>query len=319
MANSSSADLEIEVDLSPMIRVYKNGTVERLVGTQTVPALLSDPETTVQSKDVPYSLDPYLQARIYIPKETKPGQKLPLLVYYHGGGFVIETAFSPMYHNHLNILVAEANVVAVSVDYRRAPESPLPIPYEDCWAALKWAGSHAGGSGPEQWLNDHADFGSVFLAGDSAGANIVHHVAMRFGQEEIKGIPQLKGSVMVHPYFAGKEPVGNESVLMADVGEKLWKLVYPTTRSGLDDPYINPAFDPKLSELGCSKVMIMVAEKDFLKDRGNYYYKLLKESEWKGEVEIVETDDEGHVFHLKDNCCGNALDMRKKICSFINN
>ncbi|CAN1773296.1 60S ribosomal protein L18a [Linum perenne] len=182
------------------------------MGTETVPASLSDPKTTVQSKDVPYCLDPNLQARLYLPKQVEPGQKLPLLVYYHGGGFVIETAFSPTYHNHLNILVAEANVIAVSVDYRRAPECPIPIPYEDCWAALKWAGSHAGGSGPEEWLNEHADFGSVFLAGDSAGANIVHHVAMRFGQEEIEGIPQLGGLVMIHPYFAGNEPVGKEEL-----------------------------------------------------------------------------------------------------------
>ncbi|CAN0838116.1 Tuliposide A-converting enzyme 1, chloroplastic [Linum grandiflorum] len=122
---------------------------------------------------------------------------------------------------------------------------------------------------------------------------------------------------MMHPYFGGKEPVGNEPVIVAKWREKLWKLVYPTMTNGLDDPYINPASD-QLSELGCSKVMIMVAGKDFLKDRGDYYYQLLKESEWKGEVEIVETDGEGHVFHLKDNACGNAVNMRKKICSFIN-
>ncbi|CAN1133506.1 Probable carboxylesterase 7 [Linum perenne] len=320
MANSSSTDLEIAVDLAPMVRVYKNGVVERFMGTETVSASLSDPKTTVQSKDVPYSLDPNLQARLYLPKQVEPGQKLPLLVYYHGGGFVIETAFSPTYHNHLNILVAEANVIAVSVDYRRAPECPIPIPYEDCWAALKWVGSHAGGSGPEEWLNEHADFGSVFLAGDSAGANIVHHVAMRFGQEEIEGIPRLGGLVMIHPYFAGNEPVGNEPVLRASRGEMLWKLLaHPSSTSGLDDPYINPAFDPKLAGLGCSKVLVMVAEKDFLRDRGNYYYELLKGSGWKGEVEIVETNGEEHVFHLKDNDCANAVNMRKKICSFINN
>ncbi|CAN1278502.1 Probable carboxylesterase 7 [Linum perenne] len=298
---------EIAHDYSPFLRIYKTGRVERLLGTDVVPATL-DPDTNVRSKDVVFSPDQNLTSRIYIPEgQVEPGQKLPLLVYYHGGGFVIETAFSPTYHNHLNILVAEANVIAVSVDYRRAPECPIPIPYEDCWAALKWAGSHAGGSGPEEWLNEHADFGSVFLAGDSAGANIVHHVAMRFGQEEIEGIPQLGGLVMIHPYFAGNEPVGNEPVSRA------------SSTSGLDDPYINPAFDPKLAGLGCSKVLVMVAEKDFLRDRGNYYYELLKGSGWKGEVEIVETNGEDHVFHLKDNDCANAVNLRKKICSFINN
>ncbi|CAN0841256.1 Probable carboxylesterase 12 [Linum grandiflorum] len=123
MANSSSTHLETEIDL-PLVRVYKNGTVERFKGTQTVPPSLSDSKTTVQSKDVLYYLDQNLQARLYLPKETKPDQKLPLLVYCHGGGFVLETAFSPTYHNYLNILVSEANVVAVSVDYRRARKIP---------------------------------------------------------------------------------------------------------------------------------------------------------------------------------------------------
>ncbi|CDP16411.1 unnamed protein product [Coffea canephora] len=57
--------------------------------------------------------------------------KLPLLVYLHGGGFFIKFAFSPTYHAHLNVVVAEAGVVAVSINYRFAPEHPLPIAYED--------------------------------------------------------------------------------------------------------------------------------------------------------------------------------------------
>ncbi|KAK9138033.1 hypothetical protein Sjap_008627 [Stephania japonica] len=64
------------------------------------------------------------------------------------------------YHLHLY-------VVAVSVDYRLAPEHPLPIAYHDSWAALQWARSHSTGRGPgpEPWLNDHVDFDRVNLAG----------------------------------------------------------------------------------------------------------------------------------------------------------
>ncbi|KAK4849892.1 hypothetical protein QYF36_001844 [Acer negundo] len=87
-----------------------------------------------------------------------------------------------MYHNYGNALVAEANVIAVSVNYMKAPEHPIPAAYEDSWAALKWVASHSsnnsGGGGPESWLNHHADFVRVFLAGDIAGANITHNIAM---------------------------------------------------------------------------------------------------------------------------------------------
>ncbi|KAG6383200.1 hypothetical protein SASPL_157055 [Salvia splendens] len=120
------------------------------------------------------SLDP---ARIYLPPNADPTKKLPLLVYYHGGGFIVESAFPPLYHKHLNRLVTQANVVAVSVNYRLAPEFPLPIAFEDSWRALKWIAE-----GEEEWINEFADLKSVYLGGDSAGGNIAHNIAMRVGE-----------------------------------------------------------------------------------------------------------------------------------------
>ncbi|KAL6211680.1 hypothetical protein ACLB2K_016903 [Fragaria x ananassa] len=110
---------ELAQDLSPL-KVYKDGRVERLLGTARVPASIH-PETGVQSKDVVISTSPPISARLYIPKSSassESSQKLPVLVYFHGDGFCIESSFSPTYHNYLNSFVSEANVVAVSVDYR---------------------------------------------------------------------------------------------------------------------------------------------------------------------------------------------------------
>ena len=59
--------------------------------------------------------------------------------------------------------MAEANVVVVSVEYRRAPKHPIPIAYDDSWAALKWVTSHTDGKGPDEWLKNHADLESVFF------------------------------------------------------------------------------------------------------------------------------------------------------------
>ncbi|CAN1278495.1 Probable carboxylesterase 13 [Linum perenne] len=299
---------EIAHDYSPFLRIYKTGRVERLLGTDVVPATL-DPDTNVRSKDVVFSPDQNLTSRIYIPEGLDPNQKLPLIVYFHGGGFCIETPFTHKYHRSVNLLASQVKAIAVSVDYRLAPEHPLPIGYDDSWSCLEWIASHSNGAGPEPWLNSHADFSRVYFAGDSAGANIAHQMAIRNIAGKVFDEMSV-GIVLIHPYFWGRTVEG------------IWYFACPTT-SGCDDPYINPyinpAFDPKLAGLGCSKVLVMVAEKDFLRDRGNYYYELLKGSGWKGEVEIVETNGEDHVFHLKDNDCANAVNLRKKICSFINN
>lgn len=142
MASSMDQD-QIEHDFPPFIRIYKDGRVERLLGTATVPPSDEDPLTGVGSKDVVISPGTNVSARLYLPKLVDPRRKLPVVVYYHGGGFCIETAFSPTYHIFLNKLVAEANVIAVSVDYRRVPEHPLPAAYDDSWVALQWVVSHA--------------------------------------------------------------------------------------------------------------------------------------------------------------------------------
>lgn len=73
--------------------------------------------------------------------------KLPLLVYLHGGGFLIESTFSPTYQVHLNAVVAKAGVVAISINYWLTPKHPLPTPCEDSSIAVKWVGLHSNGPG----------------------------------------------------------------------------------------------------------------------------------------------------------------------------
>ncbi|KAG6408377.1 hypothetical protein SASPL_131387 [Salvia splendens] len=109
----------------PSIAVDKDGQIQRLYSQDVVPPSL-DPATGVQSKDVEIAPGINLSARIYLPPNTNPTIKLPLLFYYHSGCFIIGSAFSPCYHNHLNHLVAQANVVAVSLNYRLAPRIPDP-------------------------------------------------------------------------------------------------------------------------------------------------------------------------------------------------
>ncbi|KAJ6365023.1 hypothetical protein OIU76_029908 [Salix suchowensis] len=167
------------------------------------------------------------------------------------------SAFDAPYHLLCSKIAADANVIVVSVEYGLFPARPLPACYEDSWKALQWVASHADGGGSEPWLNDHTDFGEVFVGGDSAGDN-----------------------------------------------------------RGLDDPRMNPGLE-ELAMLGCERVLIFVAEKDYLNVVGRNYYEKLKKSGWKGSVEIVENENEGHCFFLRDFNCEKSLELTQKVVSFL--
>jgi acetyl esterase/lipase len=158
---------------SPLLRVYDDGRVERFYGTDTT-APGFDADTGVTSKDVVIDSATGVFARLYIPAVllATEHKKLPILVYFHGGGLILDSAVSPMYHRYLNSVVSKASVLAVSVNYRLAPEHPVPAAYEDSWTALVWAAS-----GADPWLSEHGNASRIFLASDSGGANIVHNMS----------------------------------------------------------------------------------------------------------------------------------------------
>lgn len=316
--DSSSIKPEISFDFRPFFRIYKDGSIDRLAGNEIVPASV-DPQTGVSSKDVVIVPETGVGARSFLPKITNSGRKLPLLVYFHGGGFCVETPFSPVYHSYVSSLVAEANVVAVSVHYRRAPEHPLPIAYEDSWTVLQWVASHSKRNGPESWLNKHADFGRFFIAGDSAGANIAHNLALRSAEIPLKNGVRIVGLGLVHPYFHGEEPLGPEASdeeKRANV-DLMWLSACPST-SGCDDPRVNPAACPNLARLPCKTVLVFLAGNDVIRDGALFYYETLRKSGWKGKLDLMDVEGENHVFHLSKPDSHKARAMKTLLASFLN-
>ncbi|KAJ9166205.1 hypothetical protein P3X46_020987 [Hevea brasiliensis] len=313
---------QVSQEIFPYLRVFEDGTVERYAGTEVTPAGL-DSQTGVLSKDI-FITTPQttLSARLYRPDFTNNNQKLPVLVYYHGGAFCIASPAEPKYHCFLNRLVSQAKIIVVSVDYRLAPEHPLPAAYEDSWASLQWVVAHADG-GTEEWLESYADFRQVFLAGDSAGANITHHLALRLKDSNQQGsnMKKVQGIAMIHPYFWGKDPIGEEAndSLRKSMVDNWWMFVCPSNK-GCDDPYINPFTKetPSLEGLASKSVLVLVAEKDILCERGKLYYENLLKSGWQGKAEIVETKGEDHVFHIFNPDSENAHLLIKSLASYIN-
>jgi acetyl esterase/lipase len=289
-------------EFPPYFKVHRDGRIERY----GVPDYFStglDPKTQVQSKDVVVLSESGVSARLFLPKVNGPDRKLPLVVHYHGGGFCIGSPFVETFHNFLLSLASAANAVVISVDYRLAPEHPLPTAHEDAWASLQWIATHSKGKGPDPWLNEYADFGRVFLAGESAGANIAHYVAVQAGATGLDG-PNIIGLLMVHPFFGGKEP------------SKMYGFMCPTS-AGFRDPIIYPAVDPKLPSMAGAKVLVCLAEKDSLRDRGLDYCETLSKSGWGGTVSLYETEGEGHGFFLLNPSSDKVEPLIKAMVDFI--
>jgi len=121
------------------------------------------PDPAVTTKDVPYGADPMQFARIYTPAATMgAGTRMPVVVYYHGGGWVIADVNT--YDATPRLLAKQLNAIVVSVEYRHGPEAKFPAQHEDAAAAYRWVLANAA-----SWGGNPA---KIALAGESAGGNL---------------------------------------------------------------------------------------------------------------------------------------------------
>ncbi|PKA64878.1 putative carboxylesterase 17 [Apostasia shenzhenica] len=177
---TAAAHNPVVEEIPGLIRLYKDGHVERLPAVPEVPPSLLA-VSGVASADVDINPSAGLWARIYSP--THPQPPLPVIVYFHGGGFCVGSAAWRCYHDFLSRLAVSAASVVVSVNYRLAPENRLPAAYDDGLAAVKWLQQPpavgVSGIGSLGSWRLRCSFDSVFLAGDSAGGAIAYNVALR--------------------------------------------------------------------------------------------------------------------------------------------
>jgi acetyl esterase/lipase len=125
-----------------------------------------------------------MSARIYTPVGT--AQMWPVVVYYHGGGWVI--ANKEVYDGGARALSRLANVMVISVDYRSGPEHPFPAAHDDALAAYTWVIGNAAAL--------HADPARVALAGESAGGNLAIATAIAARDQKL---PSPLAIISVYP------------------------------------------------------------------------------------------------------------------------
>lgn len=190
----------------------------------------------------------------------------PVILFFHGGSFAHSSANSAIYDALCRRLSNLCGATVVSVNYRRAPEHVFPAPYDDGWTALRWITSPASRS----WLRGHIDTRRhLFLAGDSSGGNIAHHVACRAAEE---GIP-IAGNILLNPMFGGERRTDSERRLdgkyFVTIQDRdwYWKAFLPEGENR-DHPACNP-FGPNgtpLQGVEFPKSLVVVAGLDLLQD-----------------------------------------------------
>jgi acetyl esterase len=205
-----------------------------------------------------------LRARHYAP--TEPGGPHPLLVYFHGGGWVIgdlDTHDSPC-----RMLAKHAGVHVLSVDYRMGPEDRFPAPVEDARAALRWAFAHAAELG--------ADPARVCVGGDSAGGNlaaVVSWVAAHDGgpapvfQLLVYPVTDLSEKRRSHQLFA-------EGFLLTDAEMDWFRSNYIASEDDRRDPRVSILLADDLS--GLPPALVVTAGFDPLRDEGDAFAQALR-------------------------------------------
>lgn len=249
-----------------------------------------------------------LRLRVYTPPPDTPQDTgpFPLLVFFHGSGFVLCSLDT--HDGMCRNLCAGAGCVVVSVDYRLAPEHKFPAGIEDCLHATRWAAAHAAELG--------ADPARIAIAGDSAGGNMAAVTALRLRDE---GGPVLCGQLLLYPvtdYHTPGTPSYEENAegygLTRDTMKWFWAHYLSDPSEGAY-PHASPLRALDLS--GLPPALVITAEYDPLRDEGEFYAGKLRNSGVP--AALTRYDGVNHGFMFWVGIVDKAGTAMNEACSWL--
>jgi acetyl esterase/lipase len=203
--------------------------------------------------------------RIYTPRSGGADRPWPILVHYHGAGFVAGDLDT---HDGIaRSLCAQAGVIVIAVDYRLAPEHPFPAAVDDAYAAVEWAVGHA--------REHQGDQDRIAVIGDSAGGNLAAVVCQL---AKLRHGPPIAFQALIYPvvdfrlspaYPSGEEFGGGEFFLSTRDMEFFRSLYLPDAAKQQHDPRASPLLAADLG--GLPPALIVTAGCDPLRDEDKAY------------------------------------------------
>ncbi|MEZ0540961.1 alpha/beta hydrolase [Fibrella arboris] len=218
---------------------------------------VSERKVTVSQRVIPSSAPDGTLLRIYTPTSASVAGGFPVIVYYHGGGWVIGSL--DQYEPSCKALAEKAGAIVVSVDYRLSPEAKFPAAHEDAYSAYVWVRNNTAAIG--------GNSAKIAVAGESAGGNMAVGVSLLAKE---RGVALPVHQLLVYPVadnnlntasynqYANAQPLNRANIVyfttnyftsMADGDNRLISLVDVANLSGLPPATIIAAeIDPLQTE-----------------------------------------------------------------------
>ncbi|OIW07905.1 hypothetical protein TanjilG_20006 [Lupinus angustifolius] len=254
------------------------------------------PVNGVSSSDVVVDSTRNLWFRVFVPSSSDADAKLPIVVFFHGGGFSFLSPASTAYDGVCRSFCSSFPAVVVSVNYRLTPEHRYPSQYDDGFDVLKFLDEN------DAVLPKIADVSKCFLAGDSAGGNLAHHVAIRVCQQKLQ-VVNVIGLISIQPFFGGEERTASEirikeaPIVTAEIADWHWKVFLPEG-SNRDHEVANVS-GPNgvdISGLDYPNTLVFTGGFDPLQDWQKRYYEWLRKC--GKEASLIEYPTMIHGFYI---------------------
>ena len=267
-------------------------------------ATSSEPMGSVVDRTVPGPAGD-IPVRIYRPFGSDPQTPLPLVVFFHGGGWVVCDLDS---HDGLcRDLCNRTGCVWVAVDYRLAPEHRFPVGAEDCYAATTWLIEHAEEVGATA---DH-----IAVVGDSAGGNLAAVVAQ---MARDRGAPRIDFQALLYPVIDhdfetdSHRNQGTTNGLTSAEVQYFWG-EYLRSDSDAADPYASPLRAASFADLPAA--LILVPEHDPLRSEGEAYARRLVDA--GVDVDLTVREGMFHSFLMFPDALEPARDALAHIAASV--
>ena len=220
------------------------------------------------------------------------------MVYFHGGGWVIEGIES--HEAFTGFLAKELKAKIFSVDYRLAPEHPFPIPLADCEAAFNWVKDNA--------LDLGINPNRVSVGGDSAGGNLSAALCVKRKEEELS---MPKAQLLIYPVtdLTLKHPSMDEMAegfFLTKASMEFFRDQYLENEELTQDPLVSPLFADNLS--GHPPAVVVTAGFDPLRDEGDQYAQALRQAN----VEIYHRTHDSYIHGFVNMMLVDGVDYALK-------